>query len=98
MISRATSHEDDNVFLIFLFRPSEDPDVSPSAFEYDARVTAMVLVTSSRALWIGTGCGQIIVVDANNYTPITVIQRHLSTVRDMKFISLPGQHQIAYLY
>ncbi|CAH1266221.1 MFHAS1 [Branchiostoma lanceolatum] len=53
-----------------------DPDVTI----FDTRVKSFML-QASLSLWIGTGGGHLVLVDAQTHSPLTVIHRHLSAVR-----------------
>ncbi|XP_019623007.1 PREDICTED: leucine-rich repeat serine/threonine-protein kinase 2-like [Branchiostoma belcheri] len=52
------------------------PDVS----FFDTRVKSFML-QASLSLWIGTGGGHLVLVDAQTHSPLAVIHRHLSAVR-----------------
>ncbi|XP_078595563.1 leucine-rich repeat serine/threonine-protein kinase 2-like isoform X5 [Branchiostoma floridae x Branchiostoma japonicum] len=53
-----------------------DPNVSI----FDTRVKSFML-QASLSLWIGTGGGHLVLVDAQTHSPLAVIHRHLSAVR-----------------
>ncbi|XP_070193267.1 leucine-rich repeat serine/threonine-protein kinase 2-like isoform X2 [Littorina saxatilis] len=55
----------------------------------DARITAMVL-HEHRTLWVGTGGGQVAMIDVVTWTPLTVTHRHTASVRCMLSVKLTG--------
>ncbi|KAK3762803.1 hypothetical protein RRG08_040498 [Elysia crispata] len=55
----------------------------------DGRITSMVL-HDSKTLWVGTGGGQIVLVDVNNWTPIIRTHRHTASIRCLLAVKLRG--------
>ncbi|XP_035828110.1 leucine-rich repeat serine/threonine-protein kinase 2 isoform X2 [Aplysia californica] len=55
----------------------------------DGRITSMVL-HDTKTLWLGTGGGQIVLVDINNWTPIICTHRHTASVRCLLAVKLRG--------
>ncbi|GFR73457.1 leucine-rich repeat serine/threonine-protein kinase 2-like [Elysia marginata] len=43
-----------------------------------------------KTLWIGTGGGQIVLVDVNNWTPIIRTHRHTASIRCLLAVKLRG--------
>ncbi|CAL1534532.1 unnamed protein product [Lymnaea stagnalis] len=55
----------------------------------DSRITAMVL-HDVKILWVGTGGGQIALIDVNNWTPIICTHRHTASIRCLTAVKLKG--------
>ncbi|GFO07401.1 leucine-rich repeat serine/threonine-protein kinase 2, partial [Plakobranchus ocellatus] len=55
----------------------------------DGRITSMVL-HDAKTLWVGTGGGQIVLVDVNNWSPITLTHRHTASIRCLLAVKLRG--------
>lgn len=55
----------------------------------DGRITATVL--HEKVLWIGTGGGQVAMVDVLKWTPLSITYRHTASVRCLLSVRLTGK-------
>ena len=63
----------------------------------DSRITAMVL-HELRTLWVGTGGGQVAMIDVITWTPLTITHRHTASVRCLLSVKLTGMWCCHSLY
>ncbi|XP_046571062.1 leucine-rich repeat serine/threonine-protein kinase 2-like [Haliotis rubra] len=52
----------------------------------EARITSILYLQDSRALWVGTGGGHVVVVDAVSLAPIMQTARHTASIRSLMAI------------
>ncbi|XP_076447984.1 leucine-rich repeat serine/threonine-protein kinase 2-like [Babylonia areolata] len=60
----------------------------------DSRITAMVL-HELRTLWVGTGGGQLAMIDVATWSPLTITHRHTASVRCLMPVRLTGAGKYA---
>uniref|UniRef100_A0A0B6ZU60 Protein kinase domain-containing protein n=1 Tax=Arion vulgaris TaxID=1028688 RepID=A0A0B6ZU60_9EUPU len=53
----------------------------------DGRITSLVL-HDQKTLWVGTGGGQIALIDTNNLTPVIYTYRHTGSIRSLLSVKL----------
>ncbi|XP_071082435.1 leucine-rich repeat serine/threonine-protein kinase 2-like [Haliotis cracherodii] len=56
----------------------------------EARITSILYLRDSRALWVGTGGGHVVVVDAVSQAPIMQTARHTASIRSLMAIKAPA--------
>ncbi|XP_055882524.1 leucine-rich repeat serine/threonine-protein kinase 2-like isoform X3 [Biomphalaria glabrata] len=59
----------------------------------DSRVTSMVL--HDKILWVGSGGGQIALIDTVNWTPVICTHRHTASVRCLLTVKIKGLTQFS---
>ncbi|XP_059152219.1 leucine-rich repeat serine/threonine-protein kinase 2-like [Physella acuta] len=66
---------------------SLDVSISFNLTSKEGRITAMVL-NELKTLWVGTGGGQIILIDVNNWIPVISFHRHTASIRCLHAVKI----------